>query len=347
MSKRAVVLLNLGSPKSTSVGDVRIYLREFLGDERVIDYPAIFRFALLEGIVLRTRPRKSAAAYRTVWTPEGAPLLVTTEKLRAKLEVACGLPVITGMRYGEPSCAQAVERLLEMGVEEAFILPQYPHYAMSSYETVVVKIQEELLRRAPGIRWQILQPYFDDPAYIAALVASAQPWLSKPFDKVLFSYHGVPERHLRKGDASKAHCTKVPNCCEVANPSHANCYRHQCTRTTELFRQAAGLRKDQVELAFQSRFGPEQWLRPYTDKRLEAMPGEGIKNLLVMCPAFTADCLETIEEIGMEGAHEFKEAGGQELRLIPSLNSEDVWADAVTTIALENAPTAWTRSVAR
>lgn len=186
MSKRAVVLLNLGSPKSTSVGDVRTYLREFLGDERVIDYPAAFRFALLEGIVLRTRPRKSAAAYKTVWTPEGAPLLVTTEKLRKKLEAACGLPVITGMRYGEPSCAQAVDKLKEMGVDEVFVLPQYPHYAMSSYETVVVKFQEELLERAPGMRWQMLQPYFNDPAYIHALVESAKPWLSKPFDKVLF-----------------------------------------------------------------------------------------------------------------------------------------------------------------
>jgi len=325
MSKRAVVLLNLGSPKSTSVGDVRTYLREFLGDERVIDYPAPFRFALLEGIVLRTRPRKSAAAYRTVWTPEGAPLLVTTGKLRAKLEAACGLPVITGMRYGEPSCAQAVEAVKALGAEEIFVLPQYPHYAMSSYETVVVKFQEELLRRAPGIRWRVLQPYFDDPAYIAALVASARPWLDRPFDKVLFSYHGVPERHLRKGDASKAHCTKVPNCCEVANPSHANCYRHQCVRTTELFRQAAGLRKDQVELAFQSRFGPEKWLTPYTDKRLEALPGEGCKRLLVMCPAFTVDCLETIEEISEEGKEDFLHAGGESFEQVPCLNDQDVY----------------------
>ncbi|MFM7241579.1 MAG: ferrochelatase, partial [Opitutia bacterium] len=164
MARKGILLLNLGSPKSTSVPDVRNYLREFLGDERVIDYPAPFRFALLEGIVLRTRPKKSAAAYATVWTPEGAPLLVTTEKLRVKLEKATGLPVVTGMRYGTPSCAEAVRKVLELGIDDLFVMPQYPHYAMSSYETVVVKIQEELARLAPGLKYHVLQPYFNDPA---------------------------------------------------------------------------------------------------------------------------------------------------------------------------------------
>jgi ferrochelatase len=325
MSRKGILLLNLGSPKSTSVPHVRNYLREFLGDERVIDYPAAFRFALLEGIVLRTRPKKSAAAYATVWTPEGAPLLVTTEKLRAKLEKATGLPVITGMRYGTPSCAEAVQKVIDMGIDDLFVMPQYPHYAMSSYETVVVKIQEELKRLAPDLKYHVLQPYFNDPAYIQALVESAKPWLSKPFDKLLFSYHGVPERHLRKGDPSKAHCTKVPNCCAVASPCHATCYKHQCVETTRLFTLAAGLRPEQVEVAFQSRFGPEKWVPPYTDERLEAMPNEGIKKLLVMCPAFTADCLETIEEICEEGKEDFMHAGGESFEQIPCLNDQDVY----------------------
>jgi protoporphyrin/coproporphyrin ferrochelatase len=325
MSRKGILLLNLGSPKSTSVPDVRNYLREFLGDERVIDYPAAFRFALLEGIVLRTRPKKSAAAYATVWTPEGAPLLVTTEKLRAKLEKATRLPVITGMRYGTPSCAEAVQKVIDMGIDDLFVMPQYPHYAMSSYETVVVKIQEELKRLAPDLKYHVLQPYFNDPAYIQALVESAKPWLNKPFDKLLFSYHGVPERHLRKGDPSKAHCTKVPNCCAVASPCHATCYKHQCVETTRLFTLAAGLRPEQVEVAFQSRFGPEKWVPPYTDERLEAMPNEGIKKLLVMCPAFTADCLETIEEISEEGKEDFMHAGGESFEQIPCLNDQDVY----------------------
>jgi len=325
MSRQGILLLNLGSPKSTSVPDVRNYLREFLGDERVIDYPAVFRFALLEGIVLRTRPKKSAAAYATVWTPEGAPLLVTTEKLRAKLEKATGLPVITGMRYGTPSCAEAVQKVIDMGIDDLFVMPQYPHYAMSSYETVVVKIQEELKRLAPDLKYHVLQPFFNDPAYIQALVESAKPWLNKPFDKLLFSYHGVPERHLRKGDPSKAHCTKVPNCCAVASPCHATCYKHQCVETTRLFTLAAGLSPEQVEVAFQSRFGPEKWVPPYTDERLEAMPDEGVKKLLVMCPAFTADCLETIEEISEEGKEDFMHAGGESFEQIPCLNDQDVY----------------------
>ena len=325
MARKGILLLNLGSPKSTSVADVRTYLREFLGDDRVIDYPAWFRFLLLEGIILRTRPRKSAAAYATVWTPEGAPLLVTTEKLRAKLESATGLPVVTGMRYGEPSCEQAIRKVLELGIDDLFVMPQYPQYAMSSYETVVVKFQEELARIAPGLKYRVLQPYFDDPAYIDCLVESARPWLSKPFDKVLFSYHGVPERHLRKGDASKAHCTKVKDCCFQPCPSHANCYKHQCVRTTHLFAEKAGLRPEQFEISFQSRFGPEKWVPPYTDERLEALPGEGVKKLLVMCPAFTVDCLETIEEISEEGKEDFLHAGGESFEQIPCLNDQDVY----------------------
>jgi ferrochelatase len=325
MARKGILLLNLGSPKSTSVPHVREYLREFLGDERVIDYPAVFRFALLEGIVLRTRPKKSAAAYATVWTPEGAPLLVTTEKLRKKLEVATGLPVITGMRYGTPSCEEAVQEVLKQGIDDLFVMPQYPHYAMSSYETVVVKIQEELARLAPNLKYHVLQPYFNDPAYIDCLVESAKPWLSKPFDKILFSYHGVPERHLRKGDASKAHCTKVKDCCLQASPSHANCYKHQCVQTTLLFAKRAGLSPDKFEMSFQSRFGPEKWVPPYTDERFEALPSEGVKKLLVMCPAFTADCLETIEEISEEGKEDFLHAGGESFEQIPCLNDQDVY----------------------
>ncbi|MEI6461861.1 MAG: ferrochelatase, partial [Verrucomicrobiota bacterium] len=213
MSRKGILLLNLGSPKSTSVPDVRNYLREFLNDDRVIDYPAPLRWLLLEGIILRTRPKKSAAAYASVWTPEGSPLVVTTDKLRAKLEQATNLPVIMGMRYGTPSCAEAVEKVLAAGIDDLFVMPQYPHYAMSSYETVVVKVQEELKRLAPDVKYHVLQPFYNDPAYIDALVESAQPWLSKPFDKLLFSYHGLPERHLRKGDPSKAHCMKMKDCC--------------------------------------------------------------------------------------------------------------------------------------
>jgi ferrochelatase len=243
------------------------------------------------------------------------------------------------MRYGTPSCAEAVQEVLKHGIDDLFVMPQYPHYAMSSYETVVVKIQEELARLAPGLKYHVLQPYFDDPAYIDCLVESAKPWLSKPFDKILFSYHGVPERHLRKGDASKAHCTKVKDCCLQPSPSHANCYKHQCVQTTLLFAKRAGLRADQFEMSFQSRFGPEKWVPPYTDERFEALPSEGVKNLLVMCPAFTADCLETIEEISEEGKEEFLHAGGESFEQIPCLNDQDVYVKYLADRA-----TKWTAS---
>ena len=262
-------------------------------------------------------------------------MLVTTEKLRKKLEVATGLPVITGMRYGTPSCAEAVQEVLKHGIDDLFVMPQYPHYAMSSYETVVVKIQEELARLAPNLKYHVLQPYFNDPAYIDCLVESAKPWLSKPFDKILFSYHGVPERHLRKGDASKAHCTKVKDCCLQASPSHANCYKHQCVQTTLLFAKRAGLSPDKFEMSFQSRFGPEKWVPPYTDERFEALPSEGVKNLLVMCPAFTADCLETIEEISEEGKEDFLHAGGESFEQIPCLNDQDVYVKYLADRATE------------
>ncbi|NBV53431.1 MAG: ferrochelatase [Verrucomicrobia bacterium] len=325
MSRKGILLLNLGSPKSTSVPDVRNYLREFLNDDRVIDYPAPLRWILLEGIILRTRPKKSAAAYASVWTPEGSPLVVTTDKLRAKLEKATGLPVIMGMRYGTPSCAEAVEKVIAAGIDDLFVMPQYPHYAMSSYETVVVKVQEELKRLAPGLKYHVLQPFYNDPAYIDALVESAQPWLSKPFDKLLFSYHGLPERHLRKGDPSKAHCMKMKDCCSHYSPCQATCYRHQCVEMTRLFVAAAGLKESQYELSFQSRLAGEKWVSPYTDKRLEALPEEGTKNLLVMCPAFTSDCLETLEEIREEGKETFIHAGGEHFEQIPCLNDSDIY----------------------
>jgi ferrochelatase len=181
------------------------------------------------------------------------------------------------MRYGTPSCAEAVQEVLKHGIDDLFVMPQYPHYAMSSDETVVVKIQEELARLAPNLKYHVLQPYFNDPAYIDCLVESAKPWLSKPFDKILFSYHGVPERHLRKATPPRPTAPRSRTAASRPSPSHANCYKHQCVQTTLLFAQRAGLSPDKFEMSFQSRFGPEKWVPPYTDERFEALPSEGVK----------------------------------------------------------------------
>ena len=217
--------------------------------------------------------------------------------------------------------------LAARGVDRLLLFPQYPHYAMSSWETVVVKVQREAARIAPQMKLECVQPYFGDADYIDALVASARPYLGQPHDLLLFSYHGIPVRHLTKGDSSHAHCQVVPDCCTTCSPAHATCYKAQVTRTTQLFAQQAGLTAGRWQQTFQSRLVGEPWLSPYTDKTLEALPGRGVKRLLVITPAFVTDCLETLEEIRGEGAETFKEAGGQEFTHIPCLNDQPMWID--------------------
>ena len=324
MSQRAVLLVNLGSPDSTSVPDVRRYLREFLGDERVLDLPAPLRFALLEGIILRTRPKKSAHAYASIWQPEGSPLVITSRSVRDKLAATLGAetPVYLAMRYGNPSIASVMAQMAADGVTEVLLFPQYPHYAMSSWETVVVKVFAERARLAPGMHITTVQPFFQDADYIEALYQVTAPYLSQPHDHLLFSYHGIPERHLRKGDSSKAHCTLVADCCTTCSPAHATCYKAQVLATTRALVARAGIAADKHSVSFQSRLAGEPWLSPFTDYELKRLPQAGKKCLLIICPAFVADCLETIEEISEEGREDFMGAGGESFQQIPCLNDQ-------------------------
>jgi ferrochelatase len=324
MSQRAVLLVNLGSPDSTSVPDVRRYLREFLGDERVLDLPAPLRFALLEGIILRTRPKKSAHAYASIWQPEGSPLVITSRSVRDKLAATLGAetPVYLAMRYGSPSIASVMAQMAADGVTEVLLFPQYPHYAMSSWETVVVKVFAERARLAPGMHITTVQPFFQDADYIEALYQVTAPYLSQPHDHLLFSYHGIPERHLRKGDSSKAHCTLVADCCTTCSPAHATCYKAQVLATTRALVARAGIAADKHSVSFQSRLAGEPWLSPFTDYELKRLPQAGKKRLLIICPAFVADCLETIEEISEEGREDFMGAGGESFQQIPCLNDQ-------------------------
>ena len=307
MPKRAVLLVNLGSPDSTAVPDVRRYLREFLGDERVLDVPAALRWALLEGIILRTRPKKSAHAYAEIWTEAGSPLIVTSRSVQQKLAAALGpdTPVYLAMRYGHPSVASVVAQIAADGIAELLLFPQYPHYAMSSWETVVVRVMEEVARQAPRLRVTTVQPFYADADYIAALHAVSAPFLAQPHDHVLFSYHGIPERHLRKADSSRAHCTMVADCCATCSPAHATCYKAQCLATTRALVAKTGIPAEKHSVSFQSRLAGEPWLSPFTDHELVRLPKAGVKNLLILCPAFTTDCLETLEEIQGEGRETF------------------------------------------
>lgn len=328
MTKQAVLLVNLGSPRSKEVGDVRAYLKEFLSDRRVFDAPSPIREYILYAKVLPFRPRKTAEAYAKVWTDQGAPLVVTSRNLQTKLREKVSVPVELAMRYQEPSIGSIIDRLRADGVDELFLIPLYPHYAMSSYETVVVKVREEVAARSPNMKLDVLSPFYSEPDYIDALHQSAKPYLEQDYDHLLFSFHGIPERHLRKGDPSKAHCLKTPDCCNSCSPVQEVCYRAQCLRTVKELVKAAGIPEEKYSVSFQSRFGREPWLQPYTDLELERFGREGkVKKLLVMCPAFVSDCLETLEEISMAGKESFLECGGEEFTQIPCLNEHPAWVD--------------------
>lgn len=329
MSQRAVLLVNLGSPDSPSVPDVRRYLREFLGDERVIDLASPLRYALLEGIILRTRPKKSAHAYASIWQPEGSPLIITSRSVRDKLAATLGeaTPVYLAMRYGQPSIASVITQMAADGIKDVLLFPQYPHYAMSSWETVAVKVYAERAKLAPHLQITTVQPFYQDADYIEALHAVAAPYLAQPHDHLLFSYHGIPERHLRKADSSKAHCTTVADCCTTCSPAHATCYKAQVLATTRAFVARAKISPAKHSVSFQSRLAGEPWLSPFTDHVLETLPKEGKKRLLVLCPAFVTDCLETIEEISGEGREGFLAAGGESFQQIPCLNDHPAYID--------------------
>lgn len=331
MSKRAVLLVNLGSPDSTAVPDVKRYLSEFLGDERVIDKPAsaFLRSILVNGIIIPSRAKTSAHAYKQVWTPDGSPLIVISKSVRDKLAAMLGAstPVYLAMRYGNPSIASLVAKIAADGIEELLLFPQYPHYAMASWETVVVRVMEEVARQSPKLRVTTIQPFYADADYIEALHAVSAPFIAKPHDYVLFSFHGLPERHMREADSSHAHCLTVADCCNTCSPAHATCYRSQCFATTRAFAARAGIGASRHSISFQSRLKGEPWLSPYTDYEFQRLPKNGVKKLLVMSPAFTADCLETLEELQQQGRDTFLAAGGESFQQIPCPNDHPAFID--------------------
>jgi len=325
--------VNLGSPDSPAVRDVRRYLREFLMDGRVLDMPWIKRFLLVHFAILPSRPRESAEAYRKVWLPEGSPLVVTSKNVHGKLQTRVDAPVELAMRYQNPRIEQAIDNLLKNGVNEILLIPLFPHYAMSSFETAVEKVKTVLHSKAPGVKLVVQSPYFDQPDYIQALAASARETLDRGFDHLLFSFHGLPERQLTKTDPSGSHCLAANDCCSGNHPSHGTCYRAQCFKTVDAFVRAAGIPPEKKSVAFQSRLGRDPWLKPYTDLELPRLAKQGVKRMLVICPAFVSDCLETVEEIGMRAKETFIEAGGESLELVPCMNEHPLWLKALENMA--------------
>ncbi|HZI54941.1 MAG TPA: ferrochelatase [Chitinophagaceae bacterium] len=329
--KRGVLLMNLGSPDSTEVKDVKRYLNQFLMDGRVIDKPYILRALLVRGIIVPFRAPKSAEAYETIWTKEGSPLIVYSKQLRDAVQQQVEMPVEITMRYGNPTPEAAFEKLLERlpGMDEVVAVPLYPHYAMSSFETAVEFVKEIHSKKKYGFRLSFIDPYFKEPDYIEALADNMKPYLQQDYDHILFSYHGVPARHILKSDITGKHCLQSPDCCSTPSPAHAFCYRHQCITTTKLVTEKLSVPIEKYSISFQSRLG-KGWLEPFTDVRLEEMPKEGIRKLLVICPAFVSDCLETLEEIEMRGKESFLEAGGESYKMIPCLNTHPLWVKALS-----------------
>lgn len=336
--KRGVVLMNLGSPDSTSVKDVRRYLNEFLMDERVIDKPYLLRKILVSGIIVPFRAPRSAEAYQSIWTDKGSPLIEITRNLQKALQQQVSDPVEMAMRYGNPTVKSAFERLQKKvpDLDEVLAIPMYPHYAMSSYETAVEYARVIHAKNKYPFKLKFIKPFFNHHYFIDALTESIRPYLSEPFDHILFSYHGIPERHVMKTDSTGSHCLKKDNCCAIPTIAHSTCYRHQIIETTELVAKKLQLPKEKYSFSFQSRLGRDEWLKPYTAKRFEEMPGEGIKKLLITCPAFVSDCLETLEEIAVEGRDSFIASGGESLTLIPCLNTHPLWVETLANFIREN-----------
>ncbi len=331
---KGVLLVNLGSPDSPTAKDVKPYLDEFLMDERVIDMPYWKRSLIVRGIILQTRPKKSAEAYEKIWWKEGSPLVVISERFTEKVKQKTTMPIALGMRYGSMPIKNALQELKDQGVDDVLLVPLYPQYAMSSFETVVVKTMEEQEKYFPKLKITTLQAFYNNSDYIKVLSESiANSLKGFNYDHILFSYHGIPERHIKKSDPTKFHCKIDGKCCSTNSVAHNTCYRHQCYNTTEKVKAFLGLSDDKVSVSFQSRLLKDPWLKPYTDFELERFPKEGKKRLAVITPAFVSDCLETLEEIAMEGKHQFTAAGGEEYIHVPCLNDDDNWAQVVATWA--------------
>jgi protoporphyrin/coproporphyrin ferrochelatase len=324
--KRGIILMNLGSPDSPQVNELRKYLNEFLTDKRVIDSWFV-RNILMRSIIIPKRAPESAKAYQTIWTKNGSPLIQFTRELAVKLSEEIQEPVSIAMRYGNPSMEFAFESLQNKipGLEEVIAIPLYPHYAMSSYETAVEYAKEVHRKKKYSFKLEFIAPFYNNEDYIQSMAENMRPWLQKDFDHLLFSFHGIPESHLIKSDPTHQHCLQTADCCSVSSVAHATCYRHQCLTTMNLVAKELGLPKNKFSFSFQSRLGKQPWLKPYTDFRFQEMPAEGIKKLMVVCPAFVSDCLETLEEIEIRGRESFLTSGGTEYTMIPCLNTHPRW----------------------
>lgn len=333
--KKGILLINLGTPDSDKTSDVRKYLNEFLTDGRVIDIPWLPRQLLVRAIITPFRAPKSAATYREIWDKEkGSPLKYYTVSLTEKLQKELpDVHVEMAMRYKNPTIKSALKNLYNNHVEDLTILPLFPQYASASTGSVFEKVMDEIKGYFYFPKLNIIPHFFDHPAFINAFLENIQKVDYQAYDKVLFSYHGLPESQLKKADNFQNCCIKENCCSQPGNRLHY-CYRAQCFATTEIFVQKLGLEEGKYVTSFQSRLGRDEWIKPYTVDVIKSLPVEGVKKLLVISPSFVADCLETIYEITTELKEDFIHAGGEQLDYIESLNDLDHWVKAVKEITI-------------
>lgn len=323
---KGILLIQLGTPDSPSTADCRRYLHEFLMDPRVIDIPWILRVLLVYGIIGIFRSPKTAAAYKTIWTKNGSPLRFYTESLKDKLQNTLGNSyfVALGMRYGNPSISAALEQMKKHQISEILMIPLYPQYASASYGSSVEKVFN-LLRNETNIpAISLMPPFYGENFFIDSQAAIAQQFDLKKYDHFLMSFHGLPERQILRS-ADDTEC--LTNHCCHSDRVHPYCYRAQCYKTAELLSKKLALQKSDVTVCFQSRLGRTPWIQPFTDQVIVDLANAGKKNILVFCPSFTADCLETLEEITIRGQELFRQTGGETLTLVPSLNADDHWVE--------------------
>jgi ferrochelatase len=336
--KTGLLLINLGTPDSPKTSDVRSYLREFLSDPRVIDLPFLGRWLLLNLIILPFRPRRSSKAYQKVWTEEGSPLKVEGLKLASELNQILkeeDVPVVLAMRYGNPSIAKGLKELRSHQCDRLLILPLFPQYASSTTGSAL-----EAVYRAASQDWnismlEVIPSFYDHPDFIKAFAVQGEQYMKSFPDHILFSFHGLPERHLFRGDEENHGCLKRDDCCSMIENGNRNCYRAQSFKSAELIASHLKLDPEQWSVSFQSRLGRAEWIKPYTENRIRELGQKGLKKLLVFCPAFVAECLETLEEIQIGAKEIFLEEGGDDLVMVPSLNATPDWIQGISRMVRE------------
>ena len=328
---KGVLIGNLGTPSGPDTTSVKKYLKEFLSDPFVINIPQPFRWVLVNLIIVPFRSKNSAEAYKSIWRKEGSPLLYYSKKQTEELQKKMNCPVELCMNYGKPSVQEALRKLSDSGAKKIFFMPLYPHYALSSFESIVQKVKKEI-KYFSNMRLEICPPFYEAASYIDALSEKIRKELPKKYDHILFSYHGIPEKHILKADPTRKYCLKVKDCCHRISDIHRSCYRAQVFRTTELITSRLKISEAKHSVSFQSRLGRIPWLKPFTDVVISDLPKKKVRHLVVVCPSFVSDCLETLEEIGIRGKAIFLKNGGKKLTLISCLNDGSSWIKSMKKI---------------